>query len=58
MGGQKKWTWEVSNRGDKPDDLSLRSTGPILDLLALGNCPEASRQLLLDLVLWIALFRQ
>ena len=36
------------------EDLALRSTGPILDLVALGSCPEAPRQLLLELVFWIA----
>jgi hypothetical protein len=36
------------------DDICLKSTGPILDLLALGSCPETPRQLLLELVLWLA----
>ena len=36
------------------DDLSFRSTGPIWDLVALGRCPEVSRALLQDLVMWLA----
>ena len=55
------WVATMRRRGlvstVQADDLSLRSTSPILDLVfneSLGSCPEASVQLLLDLVLWIA----
>ena len=52
------WVASMRRRGListlQSDDLSLRSTGPILDLLTLGSCPETPRQLLLELVLCLA----
>ena len=36
------------------EDLSFRSTGPIWDLVTLGGHPDAPRDLLQDLVMWLA----
>ena len=36
------------------DNLSFRSTGPIWDLVTLGGHPDAPRDILHDLVMWLA----
>jgi hypothetical protein len=36
------------------DDLSFRSTGPRWDLVTLGGHPDVQRDILHDLVMWLA----